>query len=411
MPERKDYIIMAPVGSYESLMAAIQAKADAVYFGIGKLNMRSKSSLNFTFDDLSKIVSLCKSHAIKTYLTINTVMYDEDLQLMKELIDAAKINGIDAVILSDQAALLYAFEKGVEVHLSTQINISNIESLKFYAPYADVVVLARELNIEQVKNIYESIQSENIRGPKGELIKIEMFVHGALCMAVSGKCYLSLHEYNSSANRGACLQICRRGYEVTDKETGAQFEIDNEYIMSPKDLCTIDFLDKLSDAGVRVFKIEGRARSAEYVKTVVSCYNQATEAIANGTYDATKAAAWKEKLRTVFNRDFWDGYYLGRRLGEWSNTYGSKASKKKVYVGKISNYFSKLGVAEVSMETGELQLGDEIIIMGPTTGVIEMTIPEIRVDLKPVEKTMKGEKFSFPVESTMRRSDKVFKLV
>ena len=402
---------MAPVGSYETLIAAIQGKADAIYFGIGKLNMRSKSTNNFTVNDLEKIVGICKQNNLKAYVTVNTVMYDNDIAEMKETVNACKQFGVHAIIASDLAVLNYAKSIGVEIHISTQQNISNTESVKFFAQYADVVVLARELNINQVKTIYSAIENEKIVGPKGEPIKIEMFAHGALCMAISGKCYLSLHEYKHSANRGECLQICRRAYTITDKETNAQLEVDNEYIMSPKDLCTIGFIDRLFDAGVRVLKIEGRARSAEYVKTVSECYNEAINSYCEGSYNKEKIEAWTAKLSTVYNRGFWDGYYLGRKLGEWSEIYGSKATKKKVYIGKCLNYFSKINVAEFIVETNTVEKGDEIIIIGPTTGVIETTMDEIRVDLKPTEKAIKGEKFSIPVNSVVRRADKLYKLI
>jgi putative protease len=409
--KREDVELMAPVGSYESLMAAIQGNADSVYFGIEQLNMRAKSSNNFTVDDLKEIVTISKQHNIKTYLTVNTVIYDKELPLMRKVIDAAKHNGVTAIIASDQAAINYANSIGVEVHASTQVNISNTESLKFYSNFADVVVLARELNVEQVKEIYNNIQKEQIKGPKGELIKIEMFAHGALCMAVSGKCYLSLHQLNSSANRGACLQPCRRGYVVTEKETGQELEVDNEYIMSPKDLKTIHFLNVLLNAGVRVLKIEGRARSAEYVKTVCECYDEAINAVADDTFTDEKIKDWNERLATVFNRGFWNGYYLGQRLGEWSKNYGSRATKKKIYIGKGMNYFPKIKVAEFLMETQELSVGDEILITGPTTGVVQLKVDEIRVDLKNVPKTVKGERFSMPVDVRIRRSDKLYKVV
>jgi putative protease len=408
---RNDIEIMAPVGSWESLMAAIQAGANSVYFGIDRLNMRSQSTLNFTFEDLARIVELCNQHQIKAYLTLNTVMYDQDLALMRDLIDAAKYYQVTAIIASDISAITYARSIGVEVHISTQLNISNIEAVRFFAQFADVMVLARELNVKQVSAIYKAIESEKVCGPSGNLVKLEMFAHGALCMAISGKCYLSLHEYNKSANRGGCLQLCRRGYTVTEKETGYQLDIDNQYIMSPKDLCTVDFLDQLLAAGVRVLKIEGRARSADYVKTVVEAYSQAAEAVCDGTFTQEKVAVWKEKLSTVFNRGFWDGYYLGRKLGEWSTVYGSKATKRKVYVGKGTNYFSNIGVGEFLLETHSLKVGDEIIITGPTTGVIELTVPELRVDLKPVDEVRKGDRFSMPVAQQVRRSDKVYKIV
>ena len=384
---------MAPVGSYESLMAAIQGGADSIYFGIEGLNMRSRSSNNFTTDDLRKIVALCREHGIKSYLTVNTVIYGEDLPLMREIIDAAKEAEVSAIIAADVAAMNYANSIGQEVHLSTQLNISNAEALKFYARFADVVVLARELNLKQVHEIYRQIVDQQITGPKGELIRIEMFAHGALCMAVSGKCYLSLHEMNASANRGACM-----------------LDIENQYIMSPKDLKTIHFMNKMMDAGVRVFKIEGRARGPEYVRLVTECYKEAVRAYCNGTFDEKKVAAWDERLRSVFNRGFWDGYYLGQRLGEWSSKYGSGATKKKVYVAKGIKYFDKIGVAEFEMESGNLKVGDEILITGPTTGAVMQTIEEIRVDLKPVDETVKGERFSLKVNEKIRPSDRLYKM-
>ena len=407
---RKDIEIMAPVGSYESLMAAIQGGADSVYFGIEQLNMRARSSNNFGIADLKKIVETAQSHNISTYLTVNTIIYDEEIGLMHKVIDAAKENRVTAIIASDLAAIEYANRIGVEVHISTQCNISNIEAVRFFSKYADVMVLARELNLTQVKAIHETIEREHICGPKGELVRIEMFAHGALCMAVSGKCYLSLNNLQASANRGACLQVCRRKYLVKDVESDIELEVDGKYIMSPKDLKTIDFMDKLIDAGVRVFKIEGRARSADYVKTVCECYDEAARAVADGTYAKMEAGHWDAKLSKVFNRGFWDGYYLGRRLGEWSDKYGNLATEKKVYVGKATNYFPKLGVGEFAMETGSLEVGDRIVIMGPTTGVIEMKVSEIRVDLKPVNQTQKGEMFSMPVPQKVRRSDKVYRI-
>ena len=376
---------MAPVGSYESLMAAIQGGADSVYFGIEGLNMRSRSSNNFTTEDLRKIAKICEEHGLKSYLTVNTVIYDEDLPLMRTIIDAAKEAGISAIIAADVAAMEYANRIGQEVHLSTQLNISNTEALRFYARFADVVVLARELNLRQVHEIYKAIVEERIVGPKGELIRIEMFAHGALCMAVSGKCYLSLHEMNASANRGACMQICRRAYTVRDKESQIELDVENQYIMSPKDLKTIHFLNKMMDAGVRVFKIEGRARGPEYVRIVTECYKEAVRAYCEGSFDEAKVAAWDERLRTVFNRGFWDGYYLGQRLGEWSSKYGSGATRKKVYLARGIKYFSGLRVAEFEMESGSLRVGDEILITGPTTGSVLQKVEEIRVDLKPVE--------------------------
>lgn len=408
---RRDIELMAPVGSYESLMAAIQGGADSIYFGVTGLNMRSRSANNFNLADLKRIVGICKENGIKSYLTVNTVLYDKDIERMYEVIDAAKKEGITAIIASDISAILYARQAGVEVHISTQCNISNYDAVKFYAQYADVVVLARELTLTKVKKIYDRIIEEDLRGPAGELIKIEMFAHGALCMAVSGKCYLSLHENNASANRGACMQVCRKGYTVKDKETDIELDIENQYIMSPKDLCTIGFLNKMLDAGVRVLKFEGRARSQEYVKTVVECYDEAVNSYIDGTYEREKIDAWKERLSTVFNRGFWDGYYLGQRLGEWSEVYGSRATKKRIYVAKSLNYFSKLGVAEFKMESHDLKVGDEIIITGPTTGVVQFTVPEIRVDLKVVDTALKGQKFSIPVPEKVRRADKLYKLV
>jgi U32 family peptidase len=409
--KRKNIEIMAPAGSYESLMAAIQGGADSVYFGAEQLNMRAASSNNFTLDDLRKIVSICKKNGLKSYLTVNVVVFDHEIEQMHRIIAAAVESGITAVIASDLSVINYAFSSGIEVHLSTQLNITNIESLKFYSQWADVAVLARELNLSQVSHIYNCISEQDIRGPKGELIKIEMFVHGALCMAVSGKCYLSLHENNKSANRGECYQTCRKSYIVTGKESGYELEIDNEYIMSPKDLCTIGFLDKLIESGVRVLKIEGRARSAEYVKEVTSCYNEALNAIEDGTYNKAKSERWRERLATVFNRGFWDGYYLGQKLGEWNTNYGSSATKRKLYIGKITNYFTNLHVAEIKLENGEMKKGDTIIVTGPTTGVIEYVIDEIRVDLNVTEKALKGELCSIKSPDYLRRSDKVYKLV
>lgn len=406
-----DFEVMAPVGSRESLSAAIQAGADSVYFGIGKLNMRSHSANHFTIDDLREIASTCNAHGIKTYLTVNTVIYDDDLTTMREIIDAAKDAGISAVIASDVAVMTYCNEVGEEVHLSTQLNISNIEALKFYSKFADVSVLARELNMEQVKKIHEAIVQENICGPMGKQVRIEMFCHGALCMAVSGKCYLSLADANRSANRGECVQICRRSYTVTDNETGNQLEIDNKYIMSPKDLKTVRFIDKMMEAGVRVFKIEGRARGPEYVYTVVRCYKEAIESVLNGTCTEAKKDEWDERLSTVFNRGFWDGYYQGKRFGEWNRNYGSAATEKKVLIGKIMKYFSKLGVAEVAVEATDFKKGDKLLITGPTTGVMYLTADEIRYDLQPVEKAEQGTRVSIPVTGKVRPSDKIYKLV
>ena len=402
---------MAPVGSRESLAAAIQAGADSIYFGIENLNMRSRSASAFTIDDLREIAGVCNDHGMKSYLTVNVIIYDNDMEQMRTIVRAAKEAGISAVIASDVSVMNFARSIGQEVHLSTQLNITNIESLKFYALFADVVVLARELNLDQVAEIYRQIKEENICGPNGELIRIEMFCHGALCMAVSGKCYLSLHEMNSSANRGACMQVCRRGYTVRDKDTDVELEIDNEYIMSPKDLKTIHFMNKMMDAGVKVFKIEGRARGPEYVKTVVECYKEAIQACVDGQFTDEKIAAWDERLRTVFNRGFWHGYYLGQRLGEWSKNYGSEATEKKVYVGKGIKYFSNIGVAEFQVEAAELKVGDKILITGPTTGAVYATLDEARVDLKPVDTVKQGERFSFKIADKIRPSDKLFKLI
>ena len=406
-----DFEIMAPVGSRESLMAAIQAGADSVYFGIGQLNMRSHSANHFTIDDLHDIAQTCKVHGIKSYLTVNTVIYDGDIATMHTIIDAAKAANITAVIASDVAVMMYCSEVGVEVHLSTQLNISNIDALKFYARFADVVVLARELNMNQVEEIYRQIKEQDIRGPRGELIRIEMFCHGALCMAVSGKCYMSLHDANRSANRGECVQICRRSYTVTDKETGNQLEIDNQYIMSPKDLKTVRFIDRMMQAGVRVFKIEGRARGPEYVYTVVRCYKEALASVLNGSFTEEKKAEWDERLAKVFNRGFWDGYYQGQTMGEWTKEYGNKATEKKVLVGKVIKYFSRLGVAEIAVEASELELNDHLLITGTTTGVMYFDAKEIRYELQPVAKAAKGTRVSIPVPDKVRPNDKVFKLV
>lgn len=406
-----DFEIMAPAGSYESLMAAIQGGADSVYFGIEGLNMRARSSNNFTTDDLRKIASICDEHGVKSYLTVNTVIYDEDLPLMRTIIDAAKEAGVSAIIAADVAAMAYANSIGQEVHLSTQLNISNTEALKFYARFADVVVLARELNLEQVRTIYDAIGTQGIYGPKGEPIRIEMFCHGALCMAVSGKCYLSLHEMNASANRGACMQICRRGYTVKDRETNIELDVENQYIMSPKDLKTIHFMNKMMDAGVRVFKLEGRARGPEYVHIVTSCYKEAVQAYCEGSFTDEKVSAWDEQLKSVFNRGFWDGYYLGQRLGEWNSHYGSSATKRKEYIARGIKYFTGLGVAEFEMESGELRVGDEILITGPTTGALFQTVEEIRVDLKPVPSAVKGERFSIKTTERIRASDRMYKMV
>ncbi len=405
-----DFEIMAPVGSRESLAAAIQAGADSVYFGVGNLNMRARSASPFTVDDLQEIARTCREHGMKSYLTVNTIVYDSDMPLMHAIVDAAAAAGISAIIAADVAVMGYARQVGMEVHLSTQLNISNVEALRFYARFADVVVLARELDLEQVKEIHRHIVQEPICGPGGEPVRVEMFCHGALCMAVSGKCYLSLHQMGYSANRGSCMQICRRGYTVRDKETGDELEVDNQYIMSPKDLKTIHFIDKMVEAGVSVFKIEGRARGADYVRTVVSCYKEALTACAEGTYSEEKVAAWDERLKSVFNRGFWDGYYLGQRLGEWSKRYGSAATKRKIYVGKGVRYFSHIGVAEFLVEAAEIHVGDELLVIGPTTGAEYMTLEEARVELVPVETVHKGEHFSMK-SVKIRPSDKLYKLV
>ena len=407
----QEYEIMAPVGSRESLAAAIQAGAGSIYFGIGQLNMRSHSANHFTIEDLKEIAETCNERGIKTYLTVNTVIYGEDINAMREIIDAAKAANITAVIVSDVAVMVYCRQVGMEVHLSTQLNISNIEALKFYAQFADVAVLARELNMEKVAEIYRQIEEQDIRGPRGELVRIEMFCHGAFCMAISGKCYMSLHDSNRSANRGQCTQICRRSYTVTDNETGNQLEIDNKYIMSPKDLKTIRFIDKMMKAGVRVFKIEGRARGPEYVYEVVTCYKEAIQSVLDGTYTEEKKDKWDERLSTVFNRGFWDGYYQGQRLGEWTKNYGNKATEKKVLVGKVMKYFSKLGVAEIAVEASEIEKEQKMLITGPTTGILKFDASEIRYDLKPVEKAEKGWRVSVPVPDKVRPNDKVYKLI
>ena len=407
----KDIEIMAPVGSYASLTAAIQGGADSVYFGIGKLNMRSNSSQNFTLDDLKEITRICRENNIRTYITLNTVIYDHELEEMKKIVEAAKANGISALIASDWSVITYARSKGMEVHMSTQTNITNIEAVKYYAQYADVMVTARELQLEQVKAITTTIREQNITGPSGKLVQIEIFAHGALCMAVSGKCYLSLDNLNSSANRGACLQPCRRKYIVKDKESDLELEIDGEYIMSPKDLNTVSFLDKILDAGVRVLKLEGRGRSPEYVKTVAAVYREAVNAWFDGDYTQQRIDEWNERLATVYNRGFWDGYYLGRKLGEWTESYGNQATVRKMYIGKVTNYFNKIGVAELKIETHDLAVEDEIKIIGPTTGVYEDTISEIRLDYDPVKKAVKGDVCSIPVKELVRRGDKVYKIV
>ena len=415
---RKDFEIMAPVGSRESLAAAINAGADSIYFGIENLNMRARSANTFSIDDLREIAATCDEHGVKSYLTVNTIIYDEDVALMRTIVDAAHEAGISAVIAADVAVMDYCNRIGQEVHLSTQLNISNAEALKFYARFADVVVLARELNLKQVAAIYKTIQEEQIRGPKGELIRIEMFCHGALCMAVSGKCYLSLHELNASANRGACMQVCRRSYDVarvpeashllTETDGNIELEVDNKYVMSPKDLKTIRFMDEMMEAGVRVFKIEGRARGPEYVKTVVECYNEAINSYLDGTLTEEKKDEWDERLRTVFNRGFWNGYYLGQRLGEWTRNYGSSATERKVYAGKGIRYFSNIGVAEFLIEATELHVGDKLLITGHTTGAMYLTLDEARVNLKPVDTVKKGAHVSFKVPDRIRPNDKLY---
>ena len=410
MLSRKDIEIMAPVGSYESLMAAVEAGADSVYFGVGQLNMRAKSSVNFTLDDLARIVGIARRNGIKTYLTVNTVLYDDEMDAMRATVDRAKTEGVSAVIASDQAAILYAHSIGMEVHISTQLNVSNLETLRFYSQWADVVVLARELTLPQIKRIHEGIARDDIRGPRGELVKIEMFAHGALCMAVSGKCYLSLHESNCSANRGACRQICRRSYILTDRDTGEELAAEGNYLLSPKDLCTIGFLDRFIDAGVRVLKIEGRARSAEYVKRVVECYNEAVEAIAGGTYTEERVARWTERLAEVFNRGFWGGYYLGAPVAEISKEYGSSATMRKVYVGKVTNYFKRIGVAEILIEASPLEKGSRTVVLGETTGALEWIAEEIYVDEKPADTAPQGKYASIKMP-LVRRGDKLYKIV
>lgn len=407
--DRKELEMMAPAGNFECLQAAIQGGADSVYFGVGRLNMRSHSANNFAPEDLEEVVRICREAGVKTYLTLNICLYPEDMEDTREALLSAKQAGVSAVIASDMAAILMCRELGLEVHISTQLSISNAQALKFYAQYADVVVLARELNLEQVKSIYQCIQEEQIKGPSGELVRIEMFAHGALCMAISGKCYLSLHAYGASANRGACYQICRRGYEVTDLETGNKLDIDNKYIMSPKDLCTIEFMDKIIDSGVKVFKIEGRARSAEYVKRCAQCYRRAADAVCEGTYTPELAASLKESLSEVFNRGFWDGYYQGAYLGQWSEVYGSQAKLKKVYVGKVTNWFDRIGVAEILVESAELRLGDKAMGIGQTTGVEEFEVQDMRVNFQGVDCAHKGERCSVAVPAKLKRGDKIYK--
>ena len=403
--------IMAPVGSWESLQAALQGGADAVYFGVGKLNMRSRSAANFTVDDLPRIVSVARASNVRTYLTVNTIIYNHEIEEMHRLLEAAKAAGVSAIIASDMAVIGYANRIDLEVHISTQCNVSNVEAVRWYAQFADVIVTARELPLSQVAEITKFIQDNDIRGPKGELVQVEVFAHGALCMSVSGKCYLSLDNYNYSANRGACLQLCRRGYIVKDKESDLELEIDNEYIMSPKDLCTIGFLDKIVKAGVRVLKIEGRGRSADYVRTVTECYREAVAAIADGTYTQERIDEWTARLATVFNRGFWDGYYLGRRMGEWSDRYGSQATENKVYLGLVRNYFGRINVAEVQLQTAEtLRVGDEVMVIGETTGVYRATVGEMRLDRDPVPEVHQGDRFSFATTEPLRRGDKVYRI-
>ena len=405
---------MAPAGNFECLHAAIQGGADSVYFGVGKLNMRSHSANNFGPEDLPEVVRICREAGVKSYLTLNIVLYQEDLDAMREALDAAKAAGVDAIIASDMAAIQYCRSIGLEVHISTQLSISNVEALRFYAQWADVVVLARELNLDQVKDIYKTIVKEGIKGPGGELVRIEMFAHGALCMAISGKCYLSLHAYGASANRGSCFQVCRRGYEVTDLDTGNQLHVDNKYIMSPKDLCTIEFMDRIIDSGVKVFKIEGRARSAEYVKRCASCYRRAADAVCEGSYTPELAAELKKELAVVFNRGFWDGYYQGAYLGQWSKVYGSQATRRKVYCGKVTNWFDRVGVVEITVESTPISRGDKLMAIGATTGVVEFEVGELRVNLQPVETAAKGVRCSVMVDPSicpggrLRRGDKVY---
>ena len=404
--------IMAPVGSYESLMAAIQAGADSVYFGVGNLNMRSRSANNFDLEDLVKIATIAREHGVKTYLTVNTIIYNDEIEEMHQIVRTAKEAGISAIIASDMAVIRYANSIGMEIHISTQCNISNYEAVEYYSKFADVMVTARELSLRQVAEITQYIKEHDIRGPKGELVQIEIFAHGALCMSISGKCYLSLDNYNQSANRGQCLQLCRRQYLVKDLESDTEMIIDNKYIMSPKDLKTIDFVDKIVHAGVRVLKLEGRGRSADYVKVVTECYKEAVTAVQEGTYTKEKIADWNKRLKTVYNRGFWDGYYLGHKLGEWTERYGSQATETKIYLGTITNYFTKLGVAEMRIQTANnLANTDRIMVTGPTTGVYNDTLQEIRVDLKSVSEAHQGDDLSFKTTTPLRRGDKVYKIV
>ena len=403
--------IMAPAGSWQSLQAAIQGGANSVYFGIEQLNMRARSSNNFTLKDLVEIAELCNKKNIKTYITLNTIIYDHDLILMKKIVDTAKQANITAIIASDQAVIGYAASVNMEVHISTQTNVTNLETIRFFSHFADVVILSRELSLLQVKEITKEIERQQIKGPSGNLIKIEIFVHGALCMAVSGKCYMSLHTTNSSANRGACIQNCRKTYTVTDKEDGHQFDIDNEYIMSPKDLCTIGFLDQVLDSGSSILKIEGRGRSPEYVKTTTQCYREAADAYLKGTYNKEKIKGWMSRLTTVYNRGFWDGYYLGQKIGEWTGAHGSKATKKKIYLGKAKKYFTKIQVAEFDLEAQHLKEGDNILIAGKTTGIIETIVAEIRINDKQVKGVKKGDNFSIKLNHKVRPSDKLYKVI
>ena len=409
--EKRKVELMAPAGNWESMRAAIQSGADSIYFGVEQLNMRARATMNFTVDDLPEIAKVCGEHGVRTYITLNTIIYDHDLSLVKKIIDQAKDAGITAVIAADQAVIMYAKERGVEVHISTQVNVTNVETVKLYSNFADVMVMARELSLKQMKAICDDIKRQNITGPSGKLIEIEVFAHGALCMAVSGKCYLSLHSHNSSANRGACIQNCRRSYKVIDMEDGNELEIDNEYIMSPKDLCTIDFLDQLLDTGISVMKIEGRGRAPEYVRTVIACYREAIDSYMDGTYTKEKVAKWMERLSEVYNKGFWGGYYLGQKMGEWSKEHGSSATTKKIYLGKGLKYFPKVQVGEFKMESHSLKKGDRVLVTGPTTGVVEAFIEELRVDDVVKEEAIKGEVVNFKIDSLVRPSDKLYKVV
>lgn len=402
---------MSPAGSYESLIAAIQGGADSVYFGVGTLNMRARSSMNFDLVDLAEIAGICREHKVRSYLTVNTVIYDEEIEYMQQVVDAALSNGISAIIASDISVMEYARQRSMEVHISTQCNVTNMHAVRFYAKYADVMVLARELSLEQVANIIKNIDQEKITGPSGQLVAIELFVHGAMCMAVSGKCYISQDMFNKSANRGACYQPCRREYHIHDYDNEVELNVDNHFILSPKDMKTIDFLDQIINAGVRVLKIEGRGRAPEYVKTVTQCYREAADSILDGSFGSEKIQDWNQRLGQIYNRGYWEGYYLGKTLPEWTNVYGSKATQRKTYIGKITNYFVKAGVAEVKIETGNLKPGDQIVILGNTTGVLDETVREIRVDEKPVLQAQKGDTCSIPVSTIVRRSDKLYKII